>query len=149
MLQHCGIFALKKIWYTALSHYIFLSIFVKKNLRPFYFASPDMIKIKIPYRQTDNSLTLYKSYANFYLQLNLLPPYSLWLQGDKRKHLLKKCKRTMNSNIFKLLWHSCRSCYLFINLIVGYIYCFFMGHIERTWFTLTQNKITPKEWGIN
>ena len=51
---------------------------------PFCFASPEIIGVKVDYRQTDKFFdTMYRGYADFFSQLNLPPPYLLRLQGDQ------------------------------------------------------------------
>ena len=60
------------------------SLSTKKNFSPFCSASPEIIGVKVCNRPTDRQILWHhiRWYVDFFLQLNLLPPYSLRSQGD-------------------------------------------------------------------
>ena len=84
ILRHCK-FHLHKIIIS------FWQRYPQNFFGPFYFASPEIIEVKICFRQTNrqtdmqtNSLKTYTwgVFVGFFFKLNLLPHYLLCLQGD-------------------------------------------------------------------
>ena len=67
-----------------------------------YFASPEIIEVKICNRQTERQILWHhiKVCVDFFFKLNLLPPYSLYSQGDKKNSL----KLFHNKNFFPRPW---------------------------------------------
>ena len=67
--------------------YDFLTKISWKNFSPFYFASTEIIEVKIRYRQTNRQILWYhiQVCVDFFFKLNFLPPYSLRSQGDNCK----------------------------------------------------------------
>ena len=62
----------------------------KNNFSPFCFASPEIIGSKFI---TDRQILWHhiQGYADFFFQLNLLPPYSLRSQGDNKLFVCYAC----------------------------------------------------------
>ena len=66
-----------------------------KNFSPFYFASPEIKRLKFVTDRQTNYLT--RGCVDFFFKLNLLPPYSLCSQGIMKKMGLCLCMSTFFS----------------------------------------------------
>ena len=87
------------------------------NFTPFCSASPEIIGVKFGNRQTDRQTGRHifwhhvRGYVDFFLKLNLQPPYSLCLQGHKQEMTWNR-RFFVHPKLFPLSLQACVCCKL-------------------------------------